>query len=245
MREKEKLNTLLKTTLDSVQAEAKPSVQTADVGIQSHMAPPEDPITLAEPTALRPALAKTRSDSPSKRFPKDRIRSPVRRSLRSHSPRTSSGDLMDSSLDNEMRAAGVDVNDSYDSSEGIGFSDTNVESSVLGSDHSLVMKEEGSDPSVKKVPQVDPPPHRTAWTEDNSDQAQAKPSDDVYIRLRGPSVNGDGVPSPLEEGLGGMEVEEEVGGSGHGYDQEISADKSKACIYIYIGTYLGLNNAHV
>ena len=215
---------MLKTTLDSMQAEVKPSVQTADVGIQNHMTSPEDPVANAEPAAPRAALAKTRSDSPSKRFPKDRIRSPVRRGLRSHSPRTSSGDLMDSSLDNEMRAVGVDVNDSYDSSEGIGFSDTNVESSVLGSDHSLVIKEEGSDPSVKKL---SPSSHKTAWTEDSSDQAQAKPSDDVSSRLSGPSVNGEGVSSAPGEGLGGVEVEEEVGGSGQGYDQEISADKGE------------------
>lgn len=213
IREKEKLNALLKTTLDSIHAELKPSVQTADTGIQSQKLPTVDPVMHTEPTAPR---SKARSDSPSKKFP--------RRGLRSHSPRTSSGDLMDSSLDNEMRAAGVDVNDSFDSSEGVGFSDTNVESSVLGSDHSLVTREEGGDPSVvlarKKSQQVDSSPHRTAWAEDGTDQAQAKHSNDVHI-----SVNGEGVPSSLGEGLGSGEIEEEVGGSGRISDREVSADK--------------------
>lgn len=226
IREKEKLNALLKETLDSVQAEIKPSVQTADIGIQSQKLPTVEPI--AEPIAhTEPAAPrfKVRSDSSSKRFPKDRIRSPVRRGLRSHSPRTSSGDLLDSSLDNEMRAAGVDVTDSFDSSEGIGFSDTNVESSVLGSDHSLATREEGGDPSVvlaselhRKSQQVDSSPHKTAWMEEGTDQAQAKHSNDVSSRLKGPSVNGEGVPSSMGEGLGSGEMEEEVGGSGRSFD---------------------------
>jgi hypothetical protein len=218
VQEKEKLNALLKDALDSAQADVKPPVQTTDIGVQSHRAPPEDePAAHTEPAApLKSTVAKGRADNPSKRFPKDRIRSPVRRGLRSHSPRTSLGDLMDSSLDNEMRAAGVDVNDSYDSSEGVGFSDTNVDSSVIESDHSLVTREDGGDPSLKHSQQADSSPHKmTAWAEEITDQAQANPSSNDD-HLKGPSANGEEALSPLGEGLGGAEVEEEMGASVHG-----------------------------
>lgn len=235
IQEKEKLNTLLKAALDGAKAEEKPSVRTADIGIQSHR--PEEPAARPEAAALR-SVAKARSDSPPKRFPKDRIRSPVRRGLRSHSPKTSSGDLLDSSLDNEMRAAGVDVNDSFDSSEGVGFSDTNLDTSVVESDHSLVIKEEGGDPSSEphKRPQVtssSSSSHKTAWTEEGTDQAQAKPNDSCD-RLTGPAVNGDGVPSTLGEGLGS-----EAAASGSG-QSEVSADRGKTlvCWLLYCTVYL-------
>lgn len=99
---------------------------------------------------------------------KRRIKSPVRKSLRSHSPRTSSGDVLDSSLDNEMRAAGYEVNDSFDSSEGVGFSDTNIDTSLLESDNSLAIKED-----IKaKLPKTGHS-SKLAWEEGHPDQAQA------------------------------------------------------------------------
>ena len=63
-----------------------------------------------------------------------RIKSPVKRS-----GALGSGEA-DVSLDNEMRLVGVELTDSYDSSEGVGFSDTNLDgSSVL-----LSLDEEGA-----------------------------------------------------------------------------------------------------
>lgn len=180
LKEKDQLNNQLRSALESVQAKDKENslIQTADIGTQSPI-PREIAVTTATdmmPASTEgtqkpiPAVTKVRAEGGSKRFPKERIRSPVRRNLRPHSPRTSSGDLLDSSLDNEMRAAGVDVNDSYDSSEGVGFSDTNLDVSVLGSDLSMA-REEGGDPAHNS--QRRPHPHRTAWEEDRTDQAQA------------------------------------------------------------------------
>lgn len=51
-----------------------------------------------------------------------RIRSPVKRGL------AGTGDV---SLDNEMRLAGVELTDSYDSSEGVGFSESNLDGSSI------------------------------------------------------------------------------------------------------------------
>lgn len=63
---------------------------------------------------------------------KVRIKSPVKRTSASGSGGVNDADV---SLDNEMRLAGYDVTDPYDSSEGVGFSDTNLDgSSVLSLD---------------------------------------------------------------------------------------------------------------
>lgn len=208
---KEREKAALQAALESAQAEKKPSVETTDVGVQIQR--PQETAARPEAAAQRP-VGKARPESPHKRFPKDRIRSPVRRGLRSHSPKTSSGDLMDTSLDNEMRAAGVDFNDSFDSSEGVGFSDT----SALGSEHSLATREEGSDSSKPN----DSAPRRTAWTE-VSDQAQATtlPMSTPAGNGEGPGVVQDG--GPTEVGAGG--VEEEVEGSEQSSD--LLTDKGK------------------
>lgn len=239
-REMEKEKVALQASLDSAQAEKKPPVQTTDIGVQSQRL--QEPVAQPEAAALRP-VGRVRPDSPHKRFPKDRIRSPVR--LRSHSPKTSSGDLMDSSLDNEMRAAGVDFNDSFDSSEGVGFSDTNIDTSALESDLSLATREEGGDPSKA----VDSSPHRTSWTE-VTDQAQAKP-----VHLGTPTISGAGAGvvqdrGTAEEVIGGVEeevgrratdeaiggVEEEVGGSEQ--SSELSTDKGKAGLQNGVHCYI-------
>ncbi len=120
---------------------------TADIGIQFHKSEGHQssqtvsqPESSTVPPSHRPSAPQTtttevavpgKSETTGKRFNKERIHSPIRRSMRSHSPRTSSRDLLDSSLDNEMRAAGVEINDSFDSSEAIGFSDTNLDVSVV------------------------------------------------------------------------------------------------------------------
>ena len=66
-----------------------------------------------------------------------RVKSPVHREA-SKIPigNSRSGGELDVSLENEMRAAGIEVNDSFDSSEGIGFSETTLDD-LLGSAQSL------------------------------------------------------------------------------------------------------------
>ena len=66
-----------------------------------------------------------------------RVKSPVHREA-SKMPigNSRSGGELDVSLENEMRAAGIEVNDSFDSSEGIGFSETTLDD-LLGSAQSL------------------------------------------------------------------------------------------------------------
>lgn len=224
LKEKEQLNARLQFTLENALTKEKPFVQTTDTGTQSHDRPQAmDMLNQTHPEAIpKPILvaAKVRPDSGSKRFGKERIKSPIRRGLRSHSPRTSSGDLLDSSLDNEMRAAGIDVNDSFDSSEGVGFSDTNLDMSIPGSDQS-VTKEEGGDFSM--ITSNDPQrrlhaslPHRTAWGEKaHTDQAQAITSAD---QPKGPDAEGV-VAGSRAGGEGGSEVADGQGLLSHLVDR--------------------------
>lgn len=248
IREKEHLYTQLQGSLSETKTQVvRPSVQTADIGVQSHrteeQAPPSPSPTHSEAGLKHstPAAAGVKVRSSDKRFSKERIRSPVRR-IHLHSPRTSSGDLLDSSLDNEMRAAGVDINDSFDSSEGVGFSDTNLDISVQGSDLSLVNKEDG-DLSATAMASSEPqrrlqvePPHRMAWGEIHSDQAQATMGSDHTERSPGGLGGLDSKGGPGEVALVGQEdlnnlVEgvrggEDVGESGLGLDGEAGAASS-------------------
>ena len=214
LREKELENAQLKAA-----AEKQPAaVQTADVGIQSQTNPAETPTTTTTTTDVttppKPATARrhdtttttttTTSTSNKRHSASGRIRSPVRRGFRHSSPRTSSGDLLDSSLDNEMRAAGVDVNDSYDSSEGVGFSDTNLDTS----ENSLAANLSAGElpvtaSSSKRGVSSTSPVRRTAWGSGDGEQAQQQQR-----------VNGEGVAEGvvLGEGPGSGEVEEMVGG---------------------------------
>ena len=218
VQEKKELTARLETSLN---VHTKPSIQTADVGIQSHRT--------AEP-AMPPEATqkiKSRSDSPSKRFPKERIRSPVRRGMRS--PRTSSGDLLDSSLDNEMRAAGIDVNDSFDSSEGIGFS----EASILESDHSLAMREEGGGSSVaaSKKLQHDSSPshhhhhHRMAWEEDQAQATTNAPTGDSREEAE----------EMVDGGHSALGDEEKGVSNGRGLNKEVSSpDKGRFSVFVSV-----------
>jgi len=89
-----------------------------------------------------------RQFSPSKN---QRARSPKRRPPM---PRTSSGEIHDTSLDHEMRAAGFSLNESGDSSEGVGFSDSNLDVAELE-----------LDPAHKTQRQDGPPLPKVAWEE--------------------------------------------------------------------------------
>lgn len=107
---------------------------------------------------------------------RDRIKSPRHRSHRSLSPMASSREVLDSSLDHEMRAAGFDVNDSFDSSEGVGFSDTNLDVLVLDSDPSFDPRDKrekevgGRDVSQNTEPS-------TAWEEKEQGKVEDGVSD--------------------------------------------------------------------
>ena len=66
-----------------------------------------------------------------------RVKSPVhKKTYKGPIGNSRSGGELDVSLENEMRAAGVEVNDSFDSSEGVGFSETTLDD-LLGSAQSL------------------------------------------------------------------------------------------------------------
>ena len=149
------------------------------------------PTMPSEPVHSKPIPAVTKTQPDPAASSRKRIRSPIRRSLRSHSPKTSSGDLLDSSLDNEMRAAGVDVDDSFDSSEGVGFSDSNLDTSVLGSDQSVTKEGAGR-----------PHPLRTAWEEQQqrTDQAQATTGSNTQKQ----EVDGQAALTELVEGVRGV-----------------------------------------
>ena len=223
MKEREERCTQLQASLDDIQSRPAKRSPTADIGTQMHR--PEEQQQQQQQhyhqQQQQQQIVQTRThpkpdttSSSTKRFGKERIKSPVKRSLRSsHSPRTSSGDLLDSSLDNEMRAAGVDVNDSFDSSEGVGFSDTNLDTSVVESDHSLAVREEGEISQKKAGPKI-------AWDEkEHTDQAQAINGRDLTTRVgggEGGEVEGQDMLNSLVEGVGTIEVVEESTGGGGG-----------------------------
>ncbi len=239
--EKDKLNGQLQASLNAVQTKATPSAsQAADISTQSPRPPHLQPTsTVATPAtdegankpAPPPAAPAEVRLNEGKRFPssRERIRSPVKRGLRVTSPKTSSGDLLDSSLDNEMRAVGVEFNDSFDSSEGVAFSDSNLDASMLSSDHSLpagAATVTTSTPARDEGGERGPPSgagndhsllaHKIAWKGKevtSSDQAQATAQNSVPPPPH-EGADGQGALSDLIEGVGSVGEEEEVGPEG-------------------------------
>ena len=122
-----------------------------------------------------------------KRVPaKDWAKSSRHRSLRSLSPKTSSGDLLDSSLDYEMRAAGFGVNDSFDSSEGGCFSDPNLDGVVLDSDPSLEARD-------KAIRQRDVAEEKTScWVEPSTSTTAGEKKDKKVVECVQSARNGGG-----------------------------------------------------
>ena len=123
-----------------------PPPSACDVSLQTSLSlsSPEKPVLSSNPTFAPPPVSDTNVAPPSgatgckgvnnitsERRVKSagrsrRVKSPVKRAGAS-----GSGEV-DISLDNEMRLVGVELTDSYDSSEGVWFSDTNLDgSSVL------------------------------------------------------------------------------------------------------------------
>lgn len=125
-----------------------------EAGVQT-TPPSQRQVDAALQTDFDTPAEKPRNDSaPNERFKgepvyRKRAKSPIHRDVarvkKGSSPRTSmvsdhtlptSQHPLNSSLESEMRVAGVEVTDPYDSSEGIGFSDSNLDE-VPDSTHSL------------------------------------------------------------------------------------------------------------
>ena len=152
VKEKQHQILQLATELDQQQeASCQPSLLSpppaCDIALQTSFTPsPEkqDPSAHVTQSEKKPAISSTSTGGGERRVKhtehitgerrvksagKSRIRSPVKRTSASGSGGVNDADV---SLDNEMRLAGYDVTDPYDSSEGVGFSDTNLDgSSVL------------------------------------------------------------------------------------------------------------------
>ena len=101
-----------------------------EVGLQT-----DEPLEFHKTEVL--SVRHHRPVSGGRRFSRERVKSPVHR-LRMGSPRTSlSGGDLDMSLENEIRAAGYEIDDSFDSSEGVGFSEITLDDPCHDSTHSL------------------------------------------------------------------------------------------------------------
>lgn len=117
------------------------------VSLQSDSKPGVKPDSIVSTTTAATATATTATSTTSpKKFSRERVKSPVHRDiarLRMNSPKTSTGDL---SLEFEMKAAGFEVTDSYDSSECVGFmsDDANLDDTLHEQDSNLSLETLGS-----------------------------------------------------------------------------------------------------
>ncbi len=110
--------------------------------------------TLSMTTATTATTVTTTSTTPTKKFSRERVKSPVHRDitrLRVSSPKASTGDL---SLEFEMKAAGFEVTDSYDSSECVGFmsDDANLDDTLHGDSSTLSLETAGSERHDEQSP---------------------------------------------------------------------------------------------
>lgn len=153
VREKQDQIRQLATELDqqqgaSCQPSPPPPPPTCDIALQTSLTPsPEkgDSSVLVTQSGKQPTIPSSSSGTTGgerrvkhsehstgerrvKSANKLRIKSPVKRTSASASGGVTDADV---SLDNEMRLAGYDITDPYDSSEGVGFSDTNLDGSSM------------------------------------------------------------------------------------------------------------------
>ena len=189
------------------------SVNSRDAVLASFATKPLPTTTEAEATAATSTtsvpFARSNSDgglprrqfSPSK---PQRTRSPKRRPPM---PRTSSGELHDTSLDHEMRAAGFSLNESGDSSEGVGFSDPNLD-----------VVELELDSSHKTQQQDGPPLPKVAWEEKTGGGGAGGGGSGVLQRET------DQAQATLDGGI----VEPAAAGGGGGVAKEAEEDDSQA-----------------
>ena len=117
----------LQGQLDFLQQPHKPPA--TEVGVQTDNPSVE---TQSESKHIStPSENRVKSETITTLLGRERVKSPIHRDVgkrRSSSPKTSVvSDPLDSSLDNEMKAVGVELTDPYDSSECVGFSDTNLD----------------------------------------------------------------------------------------------------------------------
>ena len=128
--EKERQCRELQVAVEELQSKSVPRPRVTEVGLQT-----DEPLEFHRAEVL--SVRHHRPVSGGRRFRGERVKSPVHR-LCMASPRTSlSGGDLDLSLDNEIRAAGYEIDDSFDSSEGVGFSETTLDDPCHDSTHSL------------------------------------------------------------------------------------------------------------
>jgi len=118
----------LQVAVEELQSKSITRPHVTEVGLQT-----DEPLEFHKAEVL--SVRHHRPVSGGRRFNRERVKSPVHK-LRSPQTNLSSGDL-DMSLENEIRAAGYEIDDSFDSSEGVGFSETTLDDPCHDSMHSL------------------------------------------------------------------------------------------------------------
>ena len=188
--------------------------------------PSSDPISVPPPPPstsepIVPAPSGTTSSRGVKNITSEQRVKSAGRSRRVKSPvkRAGSRDQADVSLDNEMRLVGVEMTDSYDSSEGIGFSDTNLDgsSALLSLDEEGGGRREGGGEGGRGISES---PH-LAWVEE--ERLPASDDGSEGHGERGRAVGGEEVGSgshDITSGSGDPVDEGGVGESGEGREGE-------------------------
>ena len=202
---------------------------------------PEKPSDTSHPTPALPAVGgpnrvKDRPSSSGERRVKSagrsrRVRSPVKRS--------DAGEA-DTSLDNEMRELGFELTDSYDSSEGVGFSDTNLEgSSALLLDDEGAGHVAGGDGGLQKLAWVveEGRPAGDGEEEEESRRENRAESGDATSRSPDLAVGaepGDGV--RVGEVVKTEGVEEEIGATSGPLDTDLTVTQTTGQFYRLVYT---------
>ena len=189
--DKEQHSWEMQSTLEELQVRSRP-LQVTEIGVQTELsetrtvAQQEAPTTEATPSpvptgrqevphghAASGAGEKRRRPDSGGRRPRE---SPVHRDLvrlRMSSPKPGSVGELESNLENEMRAAGVEITDSFDSSECVGFSDATLDDTLHDAGSAVSLE---SLKSEKTVPEgerpVEPP---SVEKEEKGKELQAKP----------------------------------------------------------------------
>ena len=181
----------LQSTLEELQARSRPP-QLAETGVQTE---PSEPRTVARQEAPKteatlPHAPAGRQEVPhghtageKRRRPdsagRRRRENPTHKDLvRLRSPKPGSVGEQESNLEYEMRAAGVEITDSFDSSECVGFSDVTLDDTLhdAGSAVSLEsLKSERTAPERERS--AEPPP--AGEGEEKGSESRAKPGEQL------------------------------------------------------------------
>ena len=169
VHEREQQCVELQCSLEELQLKATPP-ERSDIGVQIDLEPIRTEPNIRQGTSQASSEKKVDSaatvttSAVGKKLSRERVKSPVHRDiarLRLSSPRASTGEL-DQCLEYEMKAAGVEITDSYDSSEGVGFSDdANLDDTLHEQDSILSMESDkiGSERHDRQ-PSIDEEPMR-------------------------------------------------------------------------------------